>query len=56
MDKLLIHVIKKSRKKPLDIFELNDGSVVVNGNVFVNMSEFNRILNIARQKIKQEKF
>jgi hypothetical protein len=55
-DKLLIHVIKKSKEKPLDIFELNDGRVVVNGNVFENRAEFDKILKIARQQIKISNF
>jgi len=54
-NKLLSHVVKKSKLNPLDIFELNDGGVVVNGIVFESMSEFNRILKIARQQIKNEK-
>ncbi len=55
-DKLLNHVIKKSKEKPRDIFELNDGRIVVNGNTFSNRKEFDEILKIARLKIKVTNF
>jgi hypothetical protein len=55
-DKLLNHVIKKSKENPRDIFELIDGRIVVNGNVFENRKEFDKILTVARMKIKTINF
>ncbi len=55
-DKLLNHVIKKSKENSRDIFELNDGRVVVNGNVFEDRKEFDKILTVARMKIKTINF
>ncbi len=55
-NELLNHVIKESKKKPRDIFELNDGRVIVNGNVFHNRAEFDKILKAARFNIKITKF
>lgn len=50
------HVIKKSKEKPRDIFELNDGRIIVNGNIFSNRAEFDKILEAARIEIKVNNF
>jgi len=55
-DKLIEHITKKSKQNPLDIFELNDGRIIVNGNVFPNRTEFDKILEAARKNIKENNF
>ena len=52
----LEEIIKKSKLHPLDIFELDDGQIIVNGNVFPNRAEFDKVLEVARTNIKVNNF
>lgn len=54
-DKLIEHVVKESKQKPTDIFELNDGRIIVNGNLFADRETFDKVLYEARKIIKVEK-
>lgn len=55
-EEVLKYVIKESLKKPLDIFELNDGTIVVKGMVFENRDAFDEIHNKAKRNIKRKAF
>lgn len=56
-DNMLIeHITEKSKQKPKDIFELNDGRIIVNGNLFINRAAFNKILKKAKRNIKIDNF
>ena len=55
-DKLIEHITKKSKQNPRDIFELHDGRIIVNGNIFINRTAFDKILNKAKRNIKIDNF